>query len=132
MNTNNFDNPIGNDVNAVSGYLPDVELLTRMINELFSASSSTVAASEAHSPVNVSELEIPTFTADHAYAKSLLSSSPATIPLPFEAELRALSVPAQSATATSAVIPPVRPWDLHFIFLKKLPPWVAPDANRSL
>jgi len=115
MNTNNFDNPIGNDVNATSGYLPDVALLTRMVNELFSASSSTVTATEAHSPVTVPELEIPTFTADHTYAKSLLSSSPATIPLPFEAELRALSVPAQNATTTPAVAPP--PSDLGIFIL---------------
>jgi cysteine desulfurase/selenocysteine lyase len=119
MNTNNFDNPIGNDVNAISGYLPDVELLTRMANELFSASSSTVTATEVHSPVTLPELEIPTFTADHAYAKSLLSSSPATIPLPFEAELRALSVPAQNATTTSAVNPPRPTLGSSFYFLEE-------------
>ncbi len=119
MNTNNFDNPIGNDVNAISGYLPDVELLTRMVNELFSASSSTVTATEAHSPVTVPELEIPTFTADHTYAKSLLSSSPATIPLPFEAELRALSVPAQNTTTTSAVTPLRPTLGSSFYFLEE-------------
>lgn len=101
MSTSNFDNQIGEDVNAASGYLPDVEQLTRIINEMFSASTNAVTAADApFSAATGPELEIPMFTADHLDTRT--SASPSAIPLPFEAELRALFVRVQNAAPAQA------------------------------
>lgn len=95
MSTSNLDHPSGESLDAVSSYLPDIELLTRIANEMFSAlpnatpaagvPSSTAAASTAAS---ASALEIPAFPTDPARAGSFVSAS--AIPLPFEDELNTL------------------------------------------
>jgi cysteine desulfurase/selenocysteine lyase len=82
-------------MDAASSYLPDVELLTRMANEMFSAlpnatpatgvPSSTAAASTATS---APALEIPSFPSDHPRVGSSVYAS--AIPLPFEDELNTL------------------------------------------
>ncbi len=101
-------------------YLPDVELLTRMANELFSASQTTVTSQEVQSsPATLSELEIPTFAADHAYARTFPASTPFPIPLPFEAELRALSAPMQSISPVHAKTPVHSTLESSFYFLEE-------------
>ncbi|MDV6341923.1 family 2A encapsulin nanocompartment cargo protein cysteine desulfurase [Nitrosomonas sp. Is24] len=95
MSTSNLDHPTGESLDAASSYLPDVELLTRMANEMFSAlpnatpaagvPSSAAGTSAAASP---SALEIPAFPADHPRAGSSVYAS--AIPLPFEDELNTL------------------------------------------
>jgi cysteine desulfurase/selenocysteine lyase len=95
MSTSNLDHPTGESMDAASSYLPDVELLTRMANEMFSAlpnatpatgvPSSTAAASTATS---APALEIPSFPSDHPRVGSSVYAS--AIPLPFEDELNTL------------------------------------------
>ncbi|PTQ67580.1 cysteine desulfurase/selenocysteine lyase [Nitrosomonas oligotropha] len=95
MSTSNLDHPSGESMDAASSYLPDVELLTRMANEMFSAlpnatpaagvPSSTAAASTATS---APALEVPSFPADHPRVGSSVYAS--AIPLPFEDELNTL------------------------------------------
>lgn len=94
MSTSNLDHPSGESLDAASGYLPDVELLTRMANEMFSAlpnatpaagiPSSTAASTATSAPA----LEVPVFPADHPRAGSSVYAS--AIPLPFEDELNTL------------------------------------------
>ncbi|PXW88419.1 cysteine desulfurase/selenocysteine lyase [Nitrosomonas sp. Nm84] len=103
MSTSNLDNLTGEGVNSASGYLPDVELLTRIVNEMFSASPNTVTATDVSFPATTEpKLDIPTFAADHFGAKNSFSVPPSVIPLPFEDELRALFVPVQSAVPVDA------------------------------
>jgi cysteine desulfurase/selenocysteine lyase len=95
MSTSNLDHPSGESLDAASSYLPDVELLTRMANEMFSAlpnatpaagvPSSTAAASTATS---APALEVPSFPSDHPRVGSSVYAS--AIPLPFEDELNTL------------------------------------------
>ena len=101
-----------------SSYLPDVELLTRMANEMFSASLSAATAADAPFPAATgSKLEIPTFPTDHLGAKTSLFAPTSAIPLPFEAELRALFVPALSVTPVHAGTPILPAWGSSFYFL---------------
>ncbi len=97
MSTSNLDNLVSGDLNAASSYLPDVELLTHLANELFSISPGVMPAAGVPSPAAASPLEIPTFTADHPYA----GVSPSPIPLPFEAELRTLLAPIKEIYSAS-------------------------------
>ncbi len=101
MSTSSLDSLAGEGVNAASG-LPDVELLTRIANEMFSAPNTVAAAGAPFSAATEPKLEIPTFAADHFGAKNSFSVPPSVIPLPFEAELRALLVPVPSAASVGA------------------------------
>jgi len=99
MSTSNLDNRIDGDLNAASSYLPDVESLARMANELFSALPGAVTAANAPSPAAAAAptLEIPTFTTNHSpVGISPSSLSPSVIPLPFESELHALLTPVKN------------------------------------
>jgi len=88
MSTNNLDRLAGEGLQAASGHLPDVELLTRLANEFFSALPNTSAPpSMAAAPA----LEIPAFPADHPNVEN--SAAQPDIPLRFESELNALFVP---------------------------------------
>lgn len=95
MSTSNLDHPAGESLDAASSYLPDVGLLTRMANEMFSALPNATPAAGVPSfaagtsaAASASALEIPAFPADHARAGSFVSAS--AIPLPFEDELNTL------------------------------------------
>lgn len=109
MSTSNLDHPSGESLDAASSYLPDVELLTRMANEMFSAlpnaapaagvPSSTAAASTATS---APALEVPSFPSDHPRVGSSVYAS--AIPLPFEDELNTLlSSAKESYSAVSGI-----------------------------
>lgn len=121
MSTSNLDNLTGESVNAASGYLPDVELLTRIVNEMFPASPNTATATDVPFPAATGpKLEIPTFTTNHFDAKNSLSVPPSAIPLPFEAELRALFVPVQTAAPVDAGTPTRPAWGSSFYFLDEM------------
>ena len=121
MSTSNLDNLTGESVNTASGYLPDVELLTRVVNEMFSASPNAVTAADVPFPAATGpKLEIPTFTTSHFDAKNSLSVPPSAIPLPFEAELRALFVPVQTAAPVDAGTPTRPAWGSSFYFLDEM------------
>lgn len=111
MSTNNFQQPASDALNTTIGYLPDVELLTRLANEYFSALPAAAPASTASPAAPVTSppaLEIPVFPADHFHAgnsafpplgtgnlsSATISAVSAAIPLPFEEELRNLFPPA--------------------------------------
>ena len=121
MSTSNLDNLTGESVNAASGYLPDVELLTRIVNEMFPASPNTVTAADVpFLAVTGPKLEISAFTTDHFDAKTSLSAPPSAIPLPFEAELRALFVSAQIAAPVDVGTPTRPAWGSSFYFLDEM------------
>ncbi|QOJ22996.1 MAG: cysteine desulfurase [Gammaproteobacteria bacterium] len=114
MSTNNLDRLAGEGLQATSGFLPDVELLTRLANEFFTALPNT--ASVAHpnalpgaAAAPATALEIPAFPTDHPHVEN--SAFRPDIPLPFETELNALLAPvkefspALSATAPAASVP---------------------------
>ena len=107
MSTSNLDHPTGESLDAASSYLPDVELLTRMANEMFSALPNATPAAGVPSSAagtstaaSASALEIPVFPADPARAGSFVSAS--AIPLPFEDELNTLL---SSAKASYSAVP---------------------------
>ncbi|MBV6447318.1 family 2A encapsulin nanocompartment cargo protein cysteine desulfurase [Nitrosomonas sp.] len=90
MSTSNLDQLAGEGLHAASGHLPDVELLTRLANEFFSAlpnSSAPPSAAAAPAPA----LEIPAFPTDHPHVGNFVAQP--DIPLPFESELNALLAP---------------------------------------
>lgn len=93
MSTSSLDNLVSGDLNAASSYLPDVELLTRLANELFSISPGVMPAAGVPSQATAeAPLEIPTFTTDHPYA----GVSPSPIPL-----LRTPLAPTKERDSTS-------------------------------
>lgn len=103
MNTNEFNRLTDKAPDTASGYAPDVELLTRMANELFNAPpntspqtlSSTPSTTPLPSrPIEPAALTVPGSETSHS-RPTTASSYPSTIPLPFEAELKALLTPDQ-------------------------------------
>ena len=100
MNTSKF-NQIPD---ITSDYLPDVELLARMANALFNtplnispqAHSSTPPTVPASHPEPEKPVVLTIPGSDVGHSRSITGSSdPSTIPLPFEAELKALLAPHQ-------------------------------------
>ncbi|MXS83060.1 family 2A encapsulin nanocompartment cargo protein cysteine desulfurase [Nitrosomonas oligotropha] len=109
MSTSNLDHPSGESLDAASTYLPDVELLTRMANEMFSALPNATpaagvpsSAAAASTVTSAPALEVPSFPADHPRAGSSVYAS--AIPLPFEDELNTLfSSAKESYSAVSGI-----------------------------
>lgn len=99
MSTSNFDQFTGESLQAASGYLPDVELLTRPANEFFTALPNAAITSNSNAPSSAAtpELDIPAFPADHPHVENFVSQS--DIPLPFETELNALLAPINEISA---------------------------------
>ncbi|OQW41235.1 MAG: aminotransferase class V [Proteobacteria bacterium SG_bin4] len=145
MSTNNFDQPPSDALNAAASFLPDVELLTRLANEYFSAlpvATPISTASPAAPAVSTSTLEIPVFPADHFHAESsafppagtgnlsstVIPAVPAAIPLPFEEELRNLLPPAQLPPDTYAGIPGRTGNGSSFYFIDSL---ASPHADET-
>lgn len=145
MSTSNLNQQTSNLENAVSGALPDVELLTRLANEFFSALPAATPASASPSPSAVATapiLEIPVFPADHSHvggsalASAVTSSpagmtsavAPAVVPLPFEEELRNLFPPAQHASDAYTGTPVSTGNSSSFYFIDSL---ASPHANEA-
>lgn len=136
MSTNNFEQPASDALNTTAGYLPDVELLTRLANEYFSA---LPAAAPVTSPP---ALEIPVFPADHFHAgnsafpppgtgnpsSTTISAVSAAIPLPFEEELRNLFPPAPLNPDAYTGIPGRAGNDSSFYFIDSL---ASPRADET-
>lgn len=92
MSTSNLDQFAGESLHAASGHLPDVELLTRLANEFFSAlPNASASPPAAAAPVSAQALEIPAFPADHPHVGNFAVQP--DIPLPFESELNTLFAP---------------------------------------
>ncbi|WMJ08202.1 family 2A encapsulin nanocompartment cargo protein cysteine desulfurase [Nitrosomonas sp. sh817] len=145
MSTNNFEQPASDTLNTTAGYLPDVELLTRLANEYFSALPAAAPASTASPAAPVTSppaLEIPVFPADHFHAGNsafpptgtgnlsnvTISAVLAAIPLPFEEELRNLFPPAPLNPDAHAGIPGRAGNDSSFYFIDSL---VSPRADEA-
>ena len=143
MSTSNLNQQTGNLGNAAPGALPDVELLTRLANEFFSAlpaatPASALPSSAAAAPV----LEIPVFPADHSHVGSSAlpsavatnptgvtsAAAPAVVPLPFEEELRNLFPPTQHASDAYTGIPVGTGNGSSFYFIDSL---ASPYANEA-
>jgi cysteine desulfurase/selenocysteine lyase len=91
MSTSNLDQLAGESLHAASGHLPDVELLTRLANEFFSAVPNSSAPPPAAVAAPAPAPEIPAFPADHPHVKNFIAQP--DIPLPLESELNALLAP---------------------------------------
>lgn len=148
MSTNNFEQPASDALNTTAGYLPDVELLTRLANEYFSALPATAPASTASPAAPVtspSALEIPVFPADHFHAgnsafpppgtgnlsSATISAVSAAIPLPFEKELRNLFPPAPLNPDAHAGIPGRAGNGSSFYFIDSLAPPRADETTAK-
>lgn len=96
MSTNKFDQEreVAQLPGSVTGYLPNVELLTRMTDDLFRAHTptttpSSVAALLPQPPVKLIP-DTPVSATAHTGGYVLELSYPLPIPMPYEAELKAL------------------------------------------
>ena len=124
MSTNNLDNRIGEELYSTSSYLPDVESIERMANEIFSALPGAVtvanAPSPAAAPAPAPGLEIPAFSTDYSPVGISPAPAPSVIPLPFESELRALLTPAKRVVPAHTGIPASPGWGSSFYFLDEI------------
>lgn len=97
MSTSNLDQLAGESLRTASANLPDVELLTRLANEFFSALPNTSASPPA-AIATAPALEIPGFPADHPHVEN--SAAQPDIPLPFENELNTLFAPGKDISSS--------------------------------
>lgn len=145
MSTSNLNQQTSDLENTISGALPDIELLTRLANEFFSALPTTAPASASPASGSIATapaLEIPIFPADHSHAGSsalpsavttnlagvIPAIAPAAVPLPFEEELRNLFPPAQHASDAYTGIPVSTGKGSSFYFIDSL---ASPHANEA-
>ncbi len=138
MNTNNLNKLIEESLGTTSSYLPDVESLTRMANELFNTPPNGIPATAASSSLSQSAepvpLVVPTFDGDYRHNHTPASLYSSTIPIPYEAELKALlnpdtnTAPAHASRPNSATL--TRPFGVSsFYFLDEI---VAPARSGQV
>lgn len=127
MNINNLNKLVEESLTSTANYLPDVDLLARMANELSNPPSNglpvTTASPSLSQPIEPVALTVPTFDTHSPQDRSPVWSYPSTVPNPFGDEFKAFLSSNKNTAPTHLSGPDAnssaRPGDHHFIFLMK-------------